>query len=71
MRKQIQEDDDDTVMTKFTQESSLGTKEIKCNLINDEDDEYDNNNICISNQVIIRMSDNDGMNGEKLNLKRK
>ena len=46
-------------MTKITEESSLEIKEIECNLINDDDHEYDNNIVCILNLVINRMSDND------------
>ena len=63
------EDDDDYVMTKSIQEYSLARKEIKYNLIDDEDDEYDNNIVCKPNQVIIRMSHNDEMNTKKVNLK--
>ena len=38
----------------------------------DEDGEYDDNNIaCISNIVIIRISNKDGMNCENLNVKQK
>mmetsp|Transcript_5755 Transcript_5755/g.6195 ORF Transcript_5755/g.6195 Transcript_5755/m.6195 type:complete len:134 (+) Transcript_5755:232-633(+) len=58
-------------MTKTTQEYSLVSKGIECNLIDDEDDEYANNIVCILNKVIIRMSNNDEMNGKKLNLKQK
>ena len=39
--------------------------------MHDEDDEYNKNVICISNKVMIRMSDNDRMNCKKLNLKQK
>ena len=63
-KKQIQGNDDDTTMTKSTQGSSLASKEIECNLIDDKDDEYNNNIVCISNKLIIRMSNNDGMNGK-------
>jgi len=67
-KKQIQDDDndDDTIMTELTQESSLECEEIECNLIDDDDDEYDKNIVCIPNQVIIRMRNNDGMDEEKL-----
>ena len=43
----------------ITQRSSLESKEIQCNLIDDEDDEYDNKIVLISNKVITRMSNND------------
>jgi len=70
-KKQIQDDDndDDTIMTELTQESSLECAEIECNLIDDDDDGYDNNIVGISNQVIITMRINDGMDEEKLNWK--
>ena len=57
-------------MTEFTQESPLKWEEIECNLIDDNDDEYDNNIVCISNKVIIRMRNNDGVDEEKLNQNR-
>ena len=41
-KKQIRDDDDDTVITKFTQEYSVDDRELGCNLIDDEDDKYDN-----------------------------
>ena len=53
----MQGDDDDTVMTKTTQEYSLASEEIECNLINDEDDTYDNNIVIIPTQVVFRMND--------------
>ena len=56
-------------MTELTQESSLECEEIECNLIDDDDDEYDNNIVCILNQVIIRMRNNDGMDDKKLSWK--
>ena len=56
-------------MIKLTQESSLECKEIECNLIEDDDDEYYNNIVRKSNQVIVRIRINDGMNDEKLNWK--
>ena len=36
--------------------------------INNEDDDYDKNNVCISNEVLIRLSNNDGINEKNLNL---
>ena len=62
-KKQIQNDNDDTVITKITQESSLDNKELECTQIDDKDDKYDNNIVLIPTQVIFRMSD------RKLNLK--
>ena len=44
-------------------------KEIECNIIDDDDDEYDNTIVCISNQVLIRMRNNDGMNDKRINWK--
>ena len=58
-------------MPELTQESSLESKEIECNLLDDGDIEYDNNIMFISNHVIKRMSNNDELNDKKLNLKRK
>ena len=67
-KKQIRDDDDDddTVITKFTQEYSVDDGEFGCNLIDDEDDKYDNDIhiVIIPTQVLFRMS-------EKLNLKEK
>ena len=45
-------------MTKTTQEYSLASGEIECNLIDDEGDKYDNNIVIISTQVIFRMQMN-------------
>ena len=47
-------------MTETTQEYSLASEEIECNLIEDENDKYDNTIITIPTQVILRT---------KLNLK--
>ena len=44
-------------MTELTQESSLECEEIECNLIDDEDDKYDNNIVIIPTQVLFRMND--------------
>ena len=49
-------------MTEITQESSLYIKEFKCNIINNEEDRYDNNTVLIQIQVPIRMSNNVRMN---------
>ena len=58
-KKQIQDnDDDDDIMTKLTQESPLEYKEIEWNLIDDEDDKYDNNIVIISIQVLFRVKRN-------------
>ena len=57
-KKQIEDADDDTVITKITQESSLGDKELECNLIDDEDNKYDNNVVIIQTQVILRIKRN-------------
>eukprot|EP00751_Fragilariopsis_kerguelensis_P013480 CAMPEP_0170773854 /NCGR_PEP_ID=MMETSP0733-20121128/9620_1 /TAXON_ID=186038 /ORGANISM="Fragilariopsis kerguelensis, Strain L26-C5" /LENGTH=56 /DNA_ID=CAMNT_0011116319 /DNA_START=378 /DNA_END=548 /DNA_ORIENTATION=- len=56
-------------MTEFTQGYSLVSKEIEYNLIDEENDDDDNNMKFILNQVIIQMSNNDGMDDEKLNWK--
>ena len=49
-------------------------KEVECILIDDKDNEcnnkIDNNIVLPLNQVIIKLSNNDGMNDENLNLKR-
>jgi len=58
-------------MTEITRESSLESKEIEYNRIDYDNNEYGNDIVVISNQVIDRMSNNDGMNDEKMNLKRK
>ena len=42
-KKQIQNDDEDTVITEITQEYSLENEELECNLIDDKDDIYNNN----------------------------
>ena len=48
MKKQMQDDDDDdTVTTKTTQEYSLVSEELECNLIDDKDGKYDNNFVII------------------------
>ena len=62
--KQIRDDDDDTVITEITQEFSAD--EFGCNLMDDEDDKYDNDIyiVIIPTQVLFRIS-------EKLNLKGK
>ena len=44
------DDDDGTIMTKLTKESSLDYKEIEHDLIDDEDDKYDNNIVIIPTQ---------------------
>ena len=49
-KKQLQnddDDDDDTVITEITQEPSLDDQELECNLIDDDDDKYDNNIVII------------------------
>ena len=57
-KQQLQDDDDDdTVITKITQESSLDDQELECNLIDDNDDKYDNNIVIIPTQVLFRMND--------------
>ena len=67
----MQDDDDHTVMSKTTQAYSLASEEIECNSTDDEDDEYKNNIICISNKVMIEKSNNDRMNDKNLNLEQK
>ena len=56
-------------MIKITQESSLKCKEIECNRIDDDDDEYDKIIVYISNQVIIKMRNDDEMDDKKVNWK--
>ena len=46
--EQIQEDDNDTIATKIIQDSSLENNKIKCNQIDDEDDEYNNHIVVTS-----------------------
>ena len=58
------DDDDDTIITKLTQESILECEEIECNLIDNENDKYDNNIVIIPTQVLFSMNHN-------LNWKRK
>ena len=53
----MDDDDDDTIITKITQESSLNDKGFECILINEEDDKYDNNIVIIPTQVLFRMND--------------
>jgi len=43
-------------MTETTQESSLDDEELECNLIDDENDKYDNNIVIIPTQVLFRMN---------------
>ena len=40
---------------------SVESREFKCNLIDDDNNKYDNNIVLISNKVIFRMSNKDGM----------
>ena len=56
--KQITDDDEDTVITKITQKSSLEDEELECNLIYDKDDKYDNNFVIIPTTVLFRMKQN-------------
>jgi len=46
------------IMTELTQESSLNNAELECNLIDDEDDKYDNNIVIIPTQVLFKMKRN-------------
>ena len=56
-KKQLQDDDDDdTVITEITQDSSLDDQELECNLIDEEEDKYDNNIVIIPTQVLIKMN---------------
>jgi len=66
-KKQIQDDDDDTVITKITQESLLGDGEFGFNLIDDEDDKYDNGSdiVIIPTQVLFRMSEKNELEMEE------
>ena len=45
-------------MTVLTQESSLECKKNECNLVDDEDDKYDNIIVIIPTQVLFRMKQN-------------
>ena len=52
----MKDDDDDTVMTEITQESSLASEELECHLVDDVDDTNNNNIVIIPTQVLFRMN---------------
>ena len=62
----MRDNDDDTVITEFTQEYSVDDGEFGCNLIDDEDDKYDNDIhiVIIPTQVLFRMTENLNLKGK-------